>query len=155
MIPVVRGIVMTDERGPDPIAVLWSPADSLDGKDMRLYYPYPNPFHGRCSIRYQLLKNMHVKMWIVSAKLKSNSLYKFSGQDTVRVLVDAMQAAGTHQVMWDCKTEKREEVPNSFYRIYLQSQSELLWTDCLVLDFSKPIPDDIEAFLKSNGLEIE
>jgi hypothetical protein len=156
MIPVVRGIVMTDERGPEPIAVLGSPGDSLNGKDMRLYYPYPNPFHGRCSIRFDLLKNIHATMWIVSAKPETKAVFKPTVQDTIKILVNGTFKAGTKmRVIWDCKTDKSVEVQNGFYRIYLQSDSELLWTDGLALDPSKPIPSDVDSFLNSIGFKIQ
>jgi flagellar hook assembly protein FlgD len=65
---------------------------------------YPNPFNQRAAIRYALPKSgdMHV------------AIYNLLGQ-RVRMLWDARQTAGRHEVIWDGKDEGGWEVASGLY----------------------------------------
>ena len=69
-----------------------------------LYANYPNPFNPQTTIQYDLPQNSHVKI----------VLYNIRGQK-VKILVDEQKPTGTHNVVWNGKTEFGSEAPSGVY----------------------------------------
>jgi len=70
---------------------------------------YPNPFNPTTQIRYELPKAGQVSLII----------YNSLGQE-VRRLVDRMQPAGYHQIIWNGRDERGKPVPSGMYHYRLQ-----------------------------------
>lgn len=69
---------------------------------------YPNPFNPSTVINYQLPMNSAVKL----------SIYSITGQ-LVRTLVEAQQAAGSHEIAWDGRTRFGVLAPAGIYYYHL------------------------------------
>jgi hypothetical protein len=76
-----------------------------------LYGNYPNPFNTTTIIRYQLYKQMPVKL----------SIYDILGRQ-VATLVDAVQPAGNYQIVWDGKNTDGREVASGIYFCQFQAK---------------------------------
>lgn len=82
-----------------------------------LYQNYPNPFNPTTNIRYFVGANGPAKVAL--------KVYNVAGQ-LVRILVDEDRSPGEHQVMWDGKNERGEDVASGvyFYRLSVVDYSE-------------------------------
>ncbi len=72
--------------------------------DFLLYANYPNPFNAQTVIRYEMTKSGRVIL----------TIYDLLGREIVR-LIDNIQAAGVHQVVWDGKTKLGAHAPTGLY----------------------------------------
>jgi len=70
----------------------------------QLFANYPNPFNPETTIGYSIAKAGWVQV----------EIFNTLGQ-CVRTLVDAEQAAGAHQVVWDARNEVGEMMPGGIY----------------------------------------
>lgn len=91
-IPVVMNIGMTSVNDSEPIAVSYSIGQN-----------YPNPFNASTSIQYSLPEASHVKV----------DIFDILGRK-VETLVDEVQPAGRHQVVWHSNDQPSGTY---FYRI--------------------------------------
>ena len=88
---------------PAPPALAW---------DNALIAPRPNPFEAPTLIRYTIAKSGRVRL----------SIYDVTGS-RVRTLVDAVQAAGEHQVEWDGRDVGGRPTPSGLYFYRLKAGS--------------------------------
>jgi hypothetical protein len=94
-----------------------SPTSSIPESDERptafaFYAPRPTPFQSQVSFRFDLPSAEKVRL----------VLYDAAGRQ-VRVLADALYAAGSHQVWWDGDDEQGDEVGPGIYFARLGSGS--------------------------------
>lgn len=69
-----------------------------------LYENYPNPFNPSTTIKYSLKE----------AQKTSLVIYNSLGQK-IRTLIDAPQSAGIHNIQWDGKNDRRQQVSSGVY----------------------------------------
>ncbi len=81
-------------------------------RDFQLAQNFPNPFNPSTTITYR----------IPEAALVTLTVYNALGQ-VVRTLVNAVQLAGRHQVVWDGRDERGREVAAGVYLYRLQAGS--------------------------------
>jgi len=97
-----------------------------DGKTLpvayRLGQSYPNPFNPSTTIEYQLPAAQRVVL----------TIYNMRGQ-TVRVLVDAVQAEGLHRATWDGKDQAGHSVPSGIYMYQLTADNSPAITKQMLL----------------------
>jgi hypothetical protein len=79
-------------------------AEPSQPSHIRLYANYPNPFNAATTFRYELPQAGAVKFTITDLLGR-----------TVATLVDQIQTAGTHQLVWDSKNESGQPVASGFY----------------------------------------
>jgi hypothetical protein len=70
-----------------------------------LHAIYPNPFHPRTTIPYDLPESVHVEIYVVDAL----------GRE-VDTLVDGFQGAGRHSIVWTASS-----MPNGLYFVRLRT----------------------------------
>lgn len=73
----------------------------------QLYQNYPNPFNASTRIKYDIDRNIKVKL----------SVHNILGQE-VAVLVDAVQRAGTYEAVWDAR-----KYPSGVYYAKMESDN--------------------------------
>jgi len=78
-----------------------------------LYQNYPNPFNPVTTIRFDLAKSRHVRLYV----------YSIDGS-LVKVLVNKRLAAGRHAASWDGSNSYAERVPSGTYFIKLVADGE-------------------------------
>ncbi len=67
---------------------------------------YPNPTNSSTRLPYQITKQTRVKLQIIN-----------KDKVIVRLLVDAIQPAGSYTVLWVLGDDKGDRVKNGFYRV--------------------------------------
>ena len=75
-----------------------------------LYTNYPNPFNPETTLCYDLDVNLHTKLLI----------YNIQGE-LVRTLVDEMQTAGTHNIIWNGTDNENNPLPSGVYIYKLEA----------------------------------
>ncbi|MEZ4651630.1 MAG: FlgD immunoglobulin-like domain containing protein [Candidatus Eisenbacteria bacterium] len=83
------------------------PADAPgfgDAAATRLYQSTPNPFHPMTTLRFSLAQDGPAKL----------TIFDVSGRQ-IRTLVDGVQAAGPHEVVWDGRSDRGEPVASGTY----------------------------------------
>ncbi len=75
---------------------------------------YPNPFSGTATIQYELFKEQKVSL----------EIYDLHGR-IIYSLVDEMQAAGTHQLIWDGKASNGQLVNSGMYFVVLKCNGQV------------------------------
>ena len=73
-----------------------------------LFQNYPNPFNPETTIEYKLSNQSDVRL----------SIYNLSGQ-TVSVLKNEFQSAGSYQIQWNGRNDSGEMVPSGVYSLEL------------------------------------
>jgi choice-of-anchor B domain-containing protein len=71
---------------------------------------YPNPFNAGTTIRYSLPKRIRVRL----------KVYNVVGKE-IRTLVDEVQQAGSHRIVWDGRDESGDLVPSGVYLYRLET----------------------------------
>lgn len=74
---------------------------------------YPNPFNASTEIRYELPVSGHVTV----------AIYDIKGR-LVRVLVQGVEEAGSHSIVWDGKDESGKDVPSGIYVYVLRFEDK-------------------------------
>jgi N-acetylneuraminic acid mutarotase len=69
-----------------------------------LFQNYPNPFNPETTIEYELKSPLDVRL----------SIYNPSGQ-TVRVLINGFQSAGSYQIRWNGRNDLGQALPSGVY----------------------------------------
>lgn len=72
--------------------------------EIKFYQNYPNPFNTQTTFSYELSGRAHVRLIV----------YDLLGSQ-VRVLIDGIQNPGIHQVTWDGRNERGNEVSSGVY----------------------------------------
>lgn len=72
--------------------------------NIQLIQNYPNPFNASTLIRYQLPKRSRVRI----------AVYNSLGQ-TINILKDDVQSAGSHEILWNGKNSSGYDVPSGIY----------------------------------------
>jgi hypothetical protein len=83
---------------------------------------YPNPFNPTTQIRYELPKAGQVSLII----------YNSLGQE-VRRLVDRVQPAGYHQIIWNGRDQHGNSAPSGIYHYRLQVGNEFVTTKKMLM----------------------
>ncbi len=98
--PVITGV---DEPATQPL-------------DFQLFANYPNPFNPGTTIRYSIPRDTHVRL----------TVHNILGQP-IATLLDETRAAGTHNVIWNGKTDSGADAAAGvyFYRLEAGSMSAL------------------------------
>jgi hypothetical protein len=89
--------------------------------DYTLFDNFPNPFNPTTIIRYSLKENIKTKLVI----------YNMLGQ-SVKVLADDYQKAGTHKIEWDSKDNNGNKVASGIY-FYRLTAGSFVQTKKMVL----------------------
>ncbi len=127
-----RGIVMMDYPGPGLIEAIINCNDfNLVGVDdpdpqtlpviFEVDQNYPNPFNPATKIDYRLPRRSHVTI----------EVYNVLGQK-VRTVVDRVESAGTHTIIWDGKSESGQAVASGIY-LYRFQAGEYIETKKMLL----------------------
>ena len=96
-------LIKTDSLGhTTPLGVSDQRAGLPEG--FTLYPAYPNPFNPVATIRYELPVRTAVTL----------TIYDILGREVVQ-LVDGQEPPGHHQVIWDGRTTRGQEVPSGIY----------------------------------------
>jgi hypothetical protein len=105
------GITETDENA--NIIGTSDPDDWKESGVLSNLRAYPNPYNPVISIGFSLSRSATVKITI-------------NNQPTniIRTLVDQSFAAGSHQIIWDSKTDSGDDVPDCIYRIYFSATTD-------------------------------
>lgn len=77
---------------------------------IRLEQSFPNPFNPAMHIRYSLPTDMHVQL----------TIHDIAGR-CIRILDDANQPAGDHEVVWDGRNDLGTDVASGVYLYHLQT----------------------------------
>ena len=96
--------------------------EGLPPNTIALFQNYPNPFNPSTTISYQLTGESRVKLSI------SNIL----GQ-RIRDLIDEIQPAGMHRVMWMGTDRLGHKVPSGIYVAQLEAESKKISRKMLLL----------------------
>ncbi len=99
-------------EGPPVISTISSPSSDLKINKFYLSQNYPNPFNPVTTITYTLTRNSIVAL----------SIYNTLGQE-VRTLVNARQATGEYQAVWDGRDNHSRPVPSGVYIYRLQGEN--------------------------------
>ena len=112
----ITGITETNETGPDPIGNIdendWCPPQQSIGpggtisEEDGMRPAYPNPTKNSTQLGYQIVQSTQVKLQIIN-----------KDKVIVRLLVDAIQPAGSYTVLWVLGDDKGDRVKNGFYRV--------------------------------------
>ena len=78
-----------------------------------LYQNYPNPFNASTTIKFFLKENVEVKVIV----------YNILGQKVRTMIQDRSMNRGTHEIIWDGKTDNGHEVPSGIYFYRVQAGS--------------------------------
>ena len=85
--------------------------DRSISKEFSLMQNYPNPFNTETTIRYQLPKQLNVKLVI----------YNLLGQ-CIAILKDEEQSAGNYSVQWNGKDAMGKQMPDGVYLYRLETR---------------------------------
>ena len=147
--PVVTGIRLTDEMG-NEIGAWGDPSDKPQDPSGGLFITtYPNPSDGIFTIRYDVLKRTHVKMWAVRSRTNDESKARIAGGTVLfspddladRVLVNQVKETGHYSVLWS----RDNNIAEDFYRIYLKSDESFVWVDVAIFAPCN-LPLDLQDF---------
>ncbi len=97
------GINEIEELAITPVAIEQSPPP-LRIEDFRLYPNFPNPFNGGTTIEYELPVTTDVRL----------NIYDVNGR-LVRELVSGRRSQGRHQVNWDARNDRGNEIGSGIY----------------------------------------
>ncbi len=82
--------------------------------EFKLGQNYPNPFNPETTIEYQIPASGHIKLEICNTK----------GQ-TIRILVDSYQKAGTYQTIWNGRDDSGYMVSSGIYYYILKNDTQI------------------------------
>ncbi|MEW6027776.1 MAG: FlgD immunoglobulin-like domain containing protein, partial [Planctomycetota bacterium] len=99
--------------GTGPTGVKGNPIDNSKISKPRLGHSFPNPFHGKISINYQLASSGYFKL----------AVYNVAGQ-MVRLLDEGFREAGSYNINWDGRNQKGEMAVNGAYLLRLCSNEQ-------------------------------
>ena len=101
--------IAADPEGPTAIL---EEENAAAPKTYSLSNAFPNPFNPNTTIRYSVPKTGPVQL----------TIYNMLGQQ-VRILVDGVQSAGTHQITWDGRNANGRGVSSGVYLYRLTAES--------------------------------
>ena len=157
--PVVKGMEITNEQGlvidvwgnPDFPKNVKDPADfpkDVTGPETLLfmYSPYPNPAEIDFTIGFEISRPANVKAWVSPARwanepaagypaVLGGTVIDAGGTRAVEVLLDGSNELlpGVYQTVFENRSEDGErQVPQGFYRVYIQANGVTLWRDIYV-----------------------
>jgi hypothetical protein len=94
----------SDYYGPVQVAAISAVKDQIVANTFTLEQNYPNPFNPYTTIEYALPEPTDVTLII----------YDIQGR-VVKTIVDAVQAAGRHSLVWDATNDFGESAPSGLY----------------------------------------
>jgi hypothetical protein len=117
---------------------------------------YPNPSTGSFTLIFDLPWPTTVSAWVVRAlgpDETEEEILNFSGSKVfippgapAATPVDSQPlSAGQHQLEWDGTDASGRRLPVGFYRLYLQADDNLAWSDILLLWDCTYVPYGIEV----------
>ena len=162
--PVITGIVVTGPDSPIELGTIGNPNGKLSlpfngnlnnsqpiPQVFRIFNLFPNPASNGTSILYSLPEKSLVSIWVVRGRmpgedftdhaLYEEGLFKTPSKQFSMNLYNGYPAAGFHNFIWNGKDQNGNQLPNGFYRIYVEINGNLLWEDCMIyvsLDGSSP-----------------
>lgn len=107
-LPAYTAVVFASS--PDSAVVSVTAPDPVQPTAFRLYPNYPNPFNAGTTVRYDLPRPVAVRI----------SVHNVLGQ-RIRLLVDEVQAAGSHVVRWDGRDGRGRPAPSGVYLVRMQA----------------------------------
>jgi len=145
--PITQGIVMTDETGLE-IGTWRSPSSpSPQSDNFRLMTPYPNPSSSTIVIVIETgVSGGNVEIWVLPVRLpedKESHYVREFGPESVAdgriiTLVNESYPAGHHNIAWE------PNLPRGFYRIYAETNVEILWHDIYIGSSGESYQDMID-----------
>ncbi|MBN2426601.1 MAG: T9SS type A sorting domain-containing protein [Calditrichaceae bacterium] len=97
----------------DPTDIYDYDITDLQPKEISLSQNFPNPFNSTTRIKYSLPKQGFVSI----------KIYNIQGQ-LVRTLLNRMQVAGNHSVIWDGRSDRGRVVSSGMYIYQIQSNDQ-------------------------------
>ena len=176
MAPIVTGIRVTDETGRF-IGNWGNPSDGpeIAGKSSMasgggipvggggstsagLMVLAPNPCSGKCPIRYDLVRQSTVTLWVTPARLAGMTGPDMASVVGARVVSPRltvvktitsgkMLEAGSHMQTWDGTDAAGRRLPSGFYRIFLSVDNHLYWRDLLLFNTRGELPESIQSVI--------
>jgi flagellar hook assembly protein FlgD len=98
------------------------PISNVLPSDFILRQNFPNPFNSTTAIEFRLSARSHVKIKVVNLL-----------GETVRMLIDQDNPAGTYRVIWDGTNDAGKSVSTGFYLYRLQAGNTSLTKKMLLL----------------------
>jgi hypothetical protein len=152
--PVVTGIFMTGESGPEVIHIWGNPTLSKSESDpdfpIRIGNPFPNPHNVSMTIYYEVKRTCKLKVYLVSAHLPGTDdrlslwanavTYQGNSRSYATMLMEGVQREGTYSIMWSPYSEENEYLPAGFYRIYIESGGKIVWRDSFLMHMPHDMP---------------
>lgn len=129
--PVVTGLYISGEASPEVLGVWRNPSGKsfCSSIGSSTHIQFGNPYE------------TNVKVWVVPARLPEQSsqevLKHFNGYFnnasglSVAILMNESRSAGNHSIEYDFKDSKGNQLPEGFYRIYIDSGNWFRWCDVL------------------------
>ena len=147
--PIFQGLFYTLENSPEPVGK-WGSPQRASG-DFAIDIAFPNPAKGHTNMVVILPEASHVKIWITRAILPSELSYTTQGgavipepiPGSIAVLKDAMLEPGSHLLEWKIDST---EFPAGPYRIYMNANNRLTWTDVWLYSSSADMPPFLRRF---------
>ena len=106
---VTRAIVNDKELNDLPILILDQNPTNVP-QQFKLFQNYPNPFNSETVIKYQLPRDVHVKL----------AIYNSLGQ-RIRTLVDGNQKSGVYTIRWNGKNDDDKAIGSGIYLVRIET----------------------------------
>lgn len=144
--PVVTGLYVAN----DFVTVETWREPSNQGQ-IGVFYSIAN---NRSQIRFILQQTAEATVWITPAVLKGEELLNSSGGGLFSQIPGAairtfpkqlFTSVAINEVMWDLKDDHGNKVRPGFYRVFVETDDDVLFTDMLVYHDCSDIPHDIKT----------
>jgi hypothetical protein len=130
--PVVTGLYISGEASPEVLGVWRNPSG----------HSFCNPSIGHVIyFKFSIPSELRVKVWLVPARLPEqnsedilkqfNAYYAKASGVAVAVLMNETKSAGNYQIECNFRDSNGNQLPEGFYRIYIQAGEFFEWGDVL------------------------
>ncbi|MBL7994470.1 hypothetical protein JNM05_03785 [bacterium] len=146
--PIVTGLYVTND-----FVTLETWREPSSGGNIGVF---PSITSMRCATRFILPETGSATVWITSAYLKNGNLLnslgagQFANIPGVAVWTYSEQnySGGVlNSVQWDLKDDQGNKVKPGFYRVFVQTDDDVLFTDMFVYHDCSDIPHDIKTHI--------
>jgi hypothetical protein len=134
--PIVNGIIKTHESG-QVFGVIGKPCENRKGINLSINGIFPNPNTSVFQISFDHYIDGLVQVWLSPANVSGDILSEIYGlnsflitnsPNTVLVFSQVLSAG---EFTYNIDLNKFFNYPYGYYRLYLQTEDELLWADLL------------------------